>query len=244
MRPVNRLVMLRARGLSGPFFQNVGGGRHVHTAGNFIGSIGGLLFPHIASPGGFAGEGDWLTATAYTEGDLVANDGRYFVASSDHTSGATTEPGVGAGWEDSWTEVKLYSSASEAFATPSRFDAAVKEGATVAQTFDLYLQSVDASGSALSWTLVEDTGSAWLEVSAGSGAGPMAWATVTVDPTGLADGEYTDALVFAAVGASESPITIPVTLTVVPEGELVMLESGDGFVLTEDEGFVQTEGIA
>ena len=36
MRSVNRLVMLRARGLSGPFFQRVGGGRRVHTAGNYL----------------------------------------------------------------------------------------------------------------------------------------------------------------------------------------------------------------
>jgi hypothetical protein len=40
MRPVNRLIMLRTRGLSGPLFQNIGGGRFVHTAGNFIGSGG------------------------------------------------------------------------------------------------------------------------------------------------------------------------------------------------------------
>lgn len=31
--PVNRLVMLRTRGLSGPVFQNIGGGRLIRTTG-------------------------------------------------------------------------------------------------------------------------------------------------------------------------------------------------------------------
>ena len=241
---VNRLVMLRARGFEGPFMQRIGGGRLVHTAGNFIGAVGGLLWPHVASPSGFIGEGDWLTATAYAEGDLVANDGRYFLASQAHTSGATTEPGVGADWEDNWTEVKLYSDTSEAFVLPSSLSASAEEGSTTAQTFALYLQSIDASGGSLSWTLAEDTGSAWLASDIASGNGPMGWATITIDPTGLADGDYTDGLVFTAAGASESPITIPVALTVAPAGEFVLLETGTDFILTEDDGFIETEGVA
>jgi hypothetical protein len=69
----------------------------------------------------------------------------------------------------------------------------------------------------------------------------MASSTITFDPTGLADGEYTTDLIFTAAGATESPITIPVTLTIVPAGELVLLESGDGFILTEDDFFIQQE---
>lgn len=38
--PVNRLVMHRARGLTGPFFQNVGN-TCVHSTGNYIGTVGG-----------------------------------------------------------------------------------------------------------------------------------------------------------------------------------------------------------
>ena len=90
----------------------------------------------------------------------------------------------------------------------------------------------------------EDTNPAWLSSDIASGNGPMAWATITIDPTGLADGDYTDSLIFTAAGASESPITIPVSLTVTPTGEFVLLETGTDFILTEDDGFLETEVTA
>jgi hypothetical protein len=46
--------------------------------------------------------GDWATATAYSEGDLVQNNGSSYIALSDHTSAATSEPGVGATWTTFW----------------------------------------------------------------------------------------------------------------------------------------------
>jgi hypothetical protein len=54
-------------------------------------------------PGGItAWEGGWVTATAYSEGDAVSHNGSSYVARQDHTSGATSEPGVGASWETYW----------------------------------------------------------------------------------------------------------------------------------------------
>lgn len=47
-------------------------------------------------------QGAWVTATAYVANDLVENDGSAYICTVDHTSGATTEPGVGADWEDDW----------------------------------------------------------------------------------------------------------------------------------------------
>lgn len=47
-------------------------------------------------------EGQWTTATAYSEADAVSNNGSSYAARTDHTSGATSEPGVGANWEDDW----------------------------------------------------------------------------------------------------------------------------------------------
>ena len=41
--PVNRIVMMRSRGMNGPFFQNIGKGRCIHSAGNFIGAFGGRV---------------------------------------------------------------------------------------------------------------------------------------------------------------------------------------------------------
>jgi hypothetical protein len=47
--------------------------------------------------------GAWLTATAYTAGLAVTNGGDTYYCYVAHTSGASTEPGVGADWEDNWT---------------------------------------------------------------------------------------------------------------------------------------------
>jgi hypothetical protein len=44
----------------------------------------------------------WVTATAYTVGDLRSNGGVTYYATTAHTSGATTEPGVGANWATVW----------------------------------------------------------------------------------------------------------------------------------------------
>ena len=47
-------------------------------------------------------EGAWVTATPYTVNDTVENDGSGYICTADHTSGATTEPGVGADWATKW----------------------------------------------------------------------------------------------------------------------------------------------
>jgi hypothetical protein len=51
---------------------------------------------------GFTWEGAWATSTTYSVNDTVENDGSGYVCTSAHTSGATTEPGVGASWTDKW----------------------------------------------------------------------------------------------------------------------------------------------
>lgn len=49
-----------------------------------------------------AGVAAWVTATNYTVGDLVTSGGTTYYAIGDHTSGAASEPGVGASWQTSW----------------------------------------------------------------------------------------------------------------------------------------------
>jgi len=46
--------------------------------------------------------GAWATATAYAVNDAVSNGGSSYVCISAHTSGSTTEPGVGASWQAEW----------------------------------------------------------------------------------------------------------------------------------------------
>lgn len=235
---VNRLVMLRTRGLSGPLFQNIGGGRLMHTSGAHI-AVGGLPIPDKLCPGNVTGEGAWGSGETYGPCRVVSHQGRYFVASSGHTAATTTEPGVGVNWESVWVEVKLYSPSQTVAPQPSSLSGSVTEGATTPALVPLKVQAVDSNGAAIPWSVSEQTGSAWLSVAKSSGFGPMDSVEVSIDPSGLTDGVYTDALVFTA--PSETPIVVPVTLTVQPAGVFVALESGDGIVLTEDDNFVATE---
>ena len=54
----------------------------------------------------------WVTATAYVDGDRVTVEDangitRGYVCTSNHTSGASTEPGTGASWETVWVPIVL-----------------------------------------------------------------------------------------------------------------------------------------
>lgn len=46
----------------------------------------------------------WATSTDYVVDDMVSSGGDLYRCISDHTSGATTEPGVGADWATKWIE--------------------------------------------------------------------------------------------------------------------------------------------
>lgn len=55
------------------------------------------------SPGaGINWRGAWLTATGFVTADGVSNGGSSYICTSGHTSGSTTEPGVGASWATVW----------------------------------------------------------------------------------------------------------------------------------------------
>lgn len=46
--------------------------------------------------------GSWATSTAYSIDDAVSNNGSSYICTSAHTSGASTEPGVGVNWTTVW----------------------------------------------------------------------------------------------------------------------------------------------
>lgn len=48
-------------------------------------------------------EGAWVTSTAYEYGNIVSNGGSSYICILDHTSGASTEPGVGGIWQTNWS---------------------------------------------------------------------------------------------------------------------------------------------
>ena len=51
---------------------------------------------------GYAWKGAWASSTAYSENDTIEHNGSGYVCTVAHTSGASTEPGVGASWATNW----------------------------------------------------------------------------------------------------------------------------------------------
>lgn len=54
------------------------------------------------SSSGVSWSGAWVTSTAYAVDDSVQHDGSSYVCTAVHTSGASSEPGVGASWASYW----------------------------------------------------------------------------------------------------------------------------------------------
>lgn len=73
----------------------------------------------------------------------------------------------------------------------------------------------NTGGGTLNWTA--SSNQSWLSVSPTSGTAPST-ATVSVNITGLAAGTYSGAITITATGATNTPLSVPVTLTVNPTG--------------------------
>jgi uncharacterized protein (TIGR03437 family) len=76
--------------------------------------------------------------------------------------------------------------------------------------------AVTSSGGAISYTAAASTtsGGNWLSVSPASATTPTG-ISASVNPAGLAAGKYTGTITLASAGATNSPVTIPVTLNVI-----------------------------
>ncbi len=71
------------------------------------GSTGSLGSTGATGPQGTAGGsttfvGDWTTATGYSSADQVTHNGSSYSCISGHTSGGSSEPGVGGSWQTYW----------------------------------------------------------------------------------------------------------------------------------------------
>ena len=149
------------------------------------------------------GELDTITVTYSTSG-LVA--GIYTAAITIAASGASNSPQT--------IPVTLTVSASSTPAisrSPVSLSPSTSEGANASS--QSFLVS-NAGGGTLSYTISDDA--SWLSCSPASGTstGELDTITVTYSTSGLVAGIYTAAITIAASGASNSPQTIPVTLTV------------------------------
>lgn len=87
------------------------------------------------------------------------------------------------------------------------------------------LSITNTGGGTLTWSASANT--TWLSISPTSGTAPSA-TTVSVNIAGLAAGTYNGAITVTGTGATNSPVTIPVTLTVT-SGAAQQLLSNPGF---------------
>ena len=71
---------------------------------NFLLELGAeyVRFWRNGSPLVVSGVSAWVTSTAYTAGVVRSNGGVNYVCILNHTSGASTEPGVGGSWQTAW----------------------------------------------------------------------------------------------------------------------------------------------
>lgn len=74
----------------------------------------------------------WVTATVYAVGDLRSDGGVTYYCTAAHTSGATTEPGVGAAWQSNW-----YALTGTIYEIPSPYLVADLDGLQVVQSADV-----------------------------------------------------------------------------------------------------------
>lgn len=81
----------------------------------------------------------------------------------------------------------------------------------------------NTGGGTLNWTA--SSNASWLSVSPTSGAAPST-ATVSANIAGLAVGTYNGAITISATGATNTPVTVPVTLTVNAAGGNELIVNG------------------
>lgn len=76
---------------------------HVASAASEPGvGAGWALVWAIYQQAAIRGRGAWVTATAYLPGDIAERGGASYLCHAAHTSGASTEPGVGGSWATVW----------------------------------------------------------------------------------------------------------------------------------------------
>lgn len=96
-------------------------------------------------------------------------------------------------------------------AAPDSVSHTAVEGTTAIASYTLTLRS--NPGMTLTWSLSEEAD--WLAVSPASGETPSS-VILTIDPSGKAIGDYTATLTATAAAAENSPLEIPVNLTIEP----------------------------
>ncbi len=107
------------------------------------------------SPAVLNNRGAWVTSTSYAVFDMVSSGGNSYICKVSHTSGATTEPGVGASWTTNWDIIGAVvgGSAYEAqilaqyFGTGIHGNVSMSSG-TLTLTSDMFYNNLTLTGTA------------------------------------------------------------------------------------------------
>jgi uncharacterized protein (TIGR03437 family) len=105
---------------------------------------------------------------------------------------------------------------------PASLQFAYMAGGTVPSAQPIEIANSGTGTAALSWTATASD--SWLSISAASGTAPST-ASVSVSPAALSAGTYTGSIQISATGASNSPVSVAVTLTVAPAAPAVTVAS-------------------
>jgi subtilase family protein/BACON domain-containing protein len=109
-------------------------------------------------------------------------------------------------------------------ASPSSFSFSATAGG--ANPANQSLSITNTGAGTLTWSASDDA--PWLTISPTSGTAPST-VTLSVNITGLAAGTYNGSITITAAGATNSPVTVPVTLTVSGGGGAQQLLGNPGF---------------
>jgi hypothetical protein len=105
--------------------------------------------------------------------------------------------------------------------SPSSFSFSATAGG--ANPANQTLNISNTGGGTLSWTATDDA--TWLTLSPTSGTAPSA-VTLSVNTSGLAAGTYNGTITITAAGATNSPVSVPVTLTVNAVSAQLLINGG------------------
>ena len=174
-----------------------------------------LTFTAVASPGA-AIANSWISVTpnsGTTPTTLtVTVDGSRLTPSTTPYVGTILITSPGASGSPITVPVNLTLNAATIAATPTQLTFTGFQGAAApaAQTIN-----ISSSSGALSYVVTVNTSSGgnWLSLTPTSGTTPGS-VSVTASPSGLAIGTYSGTVTITSSGATGSPITIPVSLTV------------------------------
>jgi uncharacterized protein (TIGR03437 family) len=196
--------------------------RKVNTAGIISTLAGGAQDTGLGN-----GDGGPPTGGVFVNISSVAVDsaGNVYIA----------DPGA-----DNVRKVSSGAAASPVTAQPTTLSFSVNAGAAAPPTQSVVIIS---PGSTLTYTAAASTtgGGPWLSVSP-TGGNVNATLTVSVNPSGLAPGSYNGTITVTPSGAGNTPLTIPVKLTVNAAASqgIISTVAGNGFVPFSAEGGAAT----